>query len=104
MDLHGEIMNIHGEPLTGMDRQQRLLYKLGHRDARHAAAELAIAHDAKYAALMESHRELLAALKHCREALRDNLSKYAYKNELIMLDALTVADNAIRKAEALGGE
>ena len=104
MDLHGEIMNIHGEPLTGMDRQQRLLYKLGHRDARHAAAELAIAHDAKYAELMESHRELLAAVNHCREALRDNLSKYAYKNELIMLDALTVADNAIAKAEALGGE
>jgi len=48
MDLHGKIMNIH--PM--MNDQ---MYKLGHRDARHAAAELALA---DYAALQQSHAEL----------------------------------------------
>ncbi len=42
MDLHGKIMNI---PATNRDQfddaKQERAYLLGHRDARHAAAELA---------------------------------------------------------------
>jgi hypothetical protein len=48
MNLHDEIMNLHniranmelGRP------DECLAYKVGHRDARHAAAELALAQDA----------------------------------------------------------
>ena len=49
MDLHGQIMNIAVAPeATRMlcTASQVLAYKSGHRDARHAAAELAAAHDA----------------------------------------------------------
>jgi len=88
MDLHGEIMNIRCVPLTGA-------YGIGHRDARHAAAELAIALDAKYAALMESHRGLLAALKEVVDAVDYD----HYRGEI-----MSNAAEAIRKAEALGGE
>ena len=86
MDLHGEIMNIRCVPLTGA-------YGIGHRDARHAAAELAIAHDAKYAALSTSHRELLAAAKSYME---HSVCGYSYRQREFQ--------EAIAKAEALGGE
>jgi hypothetical protein len=43
MNLHNEIMNLQ----TKHDnRAGAIAYKTGHRDARHAAAELAIASDA----------------------------------------------------------
>jgi hypothetical protein len=45
MDLHGKIMNLPaGDP--GLETRPERAYKLGHRDARHAAAELANAGDA----------------------------------------------------------
>lgn len=47
MDLHGEIINIRQEKL-GVGHSQ-YDYNLGHRDARHAAAELSI----KYTSLIE---------------------------------------------------
>lgn len=50
-DLHGEIMNIPCDPsrapVAGVNAE--LAYKYGHRDARHAAAELAAAHGAERA-------------------------------------------------------
>lgn len=53
-DYHGRIMNIPVNPLTiehspGRDKR---LYKLGHRDARHAAAEIMLRVDE----LLEEHR------------------------------------------------
>jgi homoserine kinase len=42
-DLHAAIMNIPYPDQTGMEAREILAYKAGHRDARHAAAELAAA-------------------------------------------------------------
>lgn len=48
-DLHERIMNLPGAgglSEIGTTHGEQLAYKRGHRDARHAAAELAIAHEA----------------------------------------------------------
>ncbi len=42
-DLHNEIMNLPCKVPADYDIKQRLAYKVGHRDARHAAAELVAA-------------------------------------------------------------
>lgn len=45
MDLHSKIMNLpEGDP--GLEQTPERAYKLGHRDARHAAAEIALQADA----------------------------------------------------------
>ena len=44
MNLHSEIMNIQGRKGTYNDEY---CYKLGHRDARHAAAELSLKAEAR---------------------------------------------------------
>ena len=41
--LHGAIMNLVGTPPTNAQGEVLLAYKIGHRDARHAAAELVCA-------------------------------------------------------------
>ena len=74
MNLHGRIMNIPaaGEPAGGS-----MAYKLGHRDARHAAAELAIlgdaCADALRSALLVMQGEALplkrAAIQQAKDAL-----------------------------------
>jgi hypothetical protein len=47
MNLHGQIMNL-ATPFAGAyDEDVRDAYKCGHRDARHAAAELAHSADAE---------------------------------------------------------
>ena len=49
MELHGRIMNIavdKAKELDALKTANPLAYKLGHRDARHAAAELALKADA----------------------------------------------------------
>jgi len=63
--LHDQIMNLPCKP-ENMDSEpnQRLAYKVGHRDARHAAAELAQAQDATI-------RALLADLERAEKALRE---------------------------------
>ncbi len=43
-DLHATIMNLPCEPDTSTD-SERLAFKRGHKQARHAAAELAAAHE-----------------------------------------------------------
>jgi hypothetical protein len=50
------------------------------------------------ARLIAAAPDMLKALEVCKEALRDNLAKYAYKNEQIMLEAYGRADTAITKA------
>jgi len=66
MDLHGQIMNLACVP-ANMDAEpnQRLAYKVGHRDARHAAAELALKADACIDALR-------AALIELRDRIKDH--------------------------------
>lgn len=55
MDLHGEIINIpvNNHQYDSMRDRERLAYKIGHRDARHAAAELAIAYEKRIEELEE---------------------------------------------------
>lgn len=85
MKLHDEIMSLPvGTP--GWAGNDLLLYKEGHRDARHAAAELAAAQDA----LVD---ELVAALKECAARLEIH-SKHS--EDLV---ALMRADSAINSAE-----
>lgn len=45
MTLHNQIMNIQTDRMDPYIRNESA-YKLGHRDARHAAAELALKYDA----------------------------------------------------------
>lgn len=53
MNLHGQIMNLpQCDP--GLEADPQRAYKLGHRDARHAAAELALAADAEIERLREA--------------------------------------------------
>jgi len=56
MTLHDKIMRMpHGtNEAVYSERSDWLAYKTGHRDARHAAAELAIAQDALVAQLVEA--------------------------------------------------
>ena len=49
------------------------------------------------ARLREAKRELVETLEKCCESFRDNLSKYAYKNEPSMLSALNKAKAAVAK-------
>jgi urease accessory protein UreE len=63
-DLHGQIMNLqcvqaNMEPRGTM---ARLAYKVGHRDARHAAAELAAAQGAVIRALLADLDAAVGAL------------------------------------------
>ena len=54
MSLHDEIMNLlilPGLPMVNATENQLLAYKMGHRDARYAAAELALKADARIADL-----------------------------------------------------
>ena len=46
MSLHDEIMNLPSGQGT-MSQSPDMAYKIGHRDARHAAAELALKADAE---------------------------------------------------------
>lgn len=46
MGLHNDIMNLQTpKGIENLPTNVRLVYKYGHRDARHAAAELTIAHE-----------------------------------------------------------
>ena len=54
MNLHGQIMNLpcrDDDALNAEYSDRRIAYKHGHRDARHAAAELALKADAQVEAL-----------------------------------------------------
>ena len=57
MNLHGQMMNLH-PPESGVAGCYE--YKVGHRDARHAAAELAL----KYDAIVEETGALISQLIH----------------------------------------
>ena len=51
MSLHDEIMNLPAQPDIRRTDREALIYKEGHRHARHAAAELALKADARIAGL-----------------------------------------------------
>ena len=70
-DLHAEIMNlpVNRDAMAEMDINMRVAYKEGHRDARHAAAELAVRHSASLADAQAEIARLRGALKVCQQAL-----------------------------------
>jgi hypothetical protein len=82
MNYHGRMMNIGVEGIKGTLKNDadargiRIAYKLGHRDARHVAAEIAAEADARIAALE-------AQLERAREALRQyaNRENWGYLDE-----------------------
>lgn len=63
MNLHNEIMNIPAkhQRVVFQDQGFYLMYKEGHRDARHAAAELSLKADARIEELEEALKELYIA-------------------------------------------
>lgn len=55
MSLHNEIMNIQvGTVVYDLFDSKVLAYKCGHRDARHAAAELSLKYE-RYISIMEDY-------------------------------------------------
>ena len=64
MDLHGRIMNILADANKAGTDDVRLAYLHGHRDARHAAAELALKADAQIDALVEVVVDILEGVPH----------------------------------------
>ena len=86
MNLHGRIMNLNCVP-TNMDAEpaQRLAYKVGHRDARHAAAALSMLGDACTDAL----RSALLVMQGQALPLKLNAIQQA-KDALSALDGVAV--------------
>lgn len=60
--MHARIMNLQAKP-SGLEDSASHIYRIGHRDARHAAAEIASDGDALIA-------DLLAALERAHEWLQ----------------------------------
>jgi hypothetical protein len=81
MSLHNDIMDIQEKRLDSQfpDGISRVMYKEGHRDARHAAAELAIKADARIEALEAALQEIadgvFCDLRSVEEYARNVLTK-----------------------------
>lgn len=54
MDYHSRIMNIERDPMKVAAAPKDAAYSCGHRDARHAAAEITLEADAEIAGLLEA--------------------------------------------------
>ena len=65
MSLHGEIMNLPAKPSISANASVDHAYRVGHRDARHAAAELALKADAEIERLRSALRNLDSRLREC---------------------------------------
>lgn len=63
MSYYDRIMNIPAKPPKAIGSNHPIIYKEGHRDARHAAAEIAGEADAEIARLKNEKAELLEALE-----------------------------------------
>jgi len=80
MNLHNEIMNLPcpaPRELIAQQGQHNLCYKFGHRDARHAAAELAIEADKRIEDLEYALKELVQALPINRDWLDPDIERLA---------------------------
>ncbi|OOE15162.1 hypothetical protein BSR09_00735 [Stutzerimonas degradans] len=100
-DLHGDIMNIPCDPtrspVGGVNAE--LAYKYGHRDARHAAAELASAHHAERAKPAEAEGPSFAEVLEQTSWLQQLGAKNKRIDELIAaLSAVTAERDRLRDA------
>lgn len=60
MNLHGQMMNIQPPTRVGTpETNPAIAYKMGHRDARHAAAELALRADEEREVMLMALRAIL---------------------------------------------
>lgn len=109
MDLHAEIMNIQIHDDHELDYDAYVSYKLGHRDARHAAAELSLKAQAR---IEELEEELKTSEKNAwehfyihQEVFNYLLSK-GYISDVEMVDgdsweaAAQTIINGIKRVEA----
>lgn len=62
MNYHNRMMNIQDDVSGGMSPgENRVAYKVGHKDARHAAAEIALEADAEIERLRYGYERLISA-------------------------------------------
>lgn len=89
MDYHGRIMNIEVDVASmaaaGKPRSLRVAFKAGHRDARHAAAEIAneadatiAAKDAEIARIVACADDVMLTKDMVISALLDTLRQWQY--------------------------
>lgn len=92
MNLNEKIMNLQTPELLTFrgDDSPLLAYRVGHRDARHAAAELALKADA----CIEALRELDKRLKECAETPASAADAYDSFYRGMVADALAAAGDA----------
>lgn len=77
MNLHNEIMNIPiGSIQYDLFDHKIMAYKCGHRDARHAAAELALDHEKKEELISILFEELRA--RHADDMVDTLMIEYGY--------------------------
>lgn len=73
MSLHDQIMNIQVNrtdyAYEDMTESEQYAYRLGHRDARHAAAEMALEHEERIEELEEAAREALKDLEYAEKSM-----------------------------------
>ena len=93
MNFHGRIMNIPAEGEDGADGIE-VSYLMGHRDARHAAAEIANEAD-------EQIRELVEALKRSRGHVTDAIEHARDENLHKWLESCVADLDAIDAALGL---
>jgi hypothetical protein len=83
-DLHAQIMNLPCKPDTQWPDDERWGYREGHRDARHAAAELAT----HAAAIVEELQQQLATVRLLARAfVQARLEVNGWKGEDVVLEA-----------------
>ena len=72
MSLHDDIMNIpHAFDTYPFGRMERVSYVTGHRDARHAAAELAVEADTEIERLKAENAGLRVRLDECNRRINE---------------------------------
>lgn len=90
MNYHNLIMNISSEQYkVCWSEEEFRIYKIGHRDARHAAAELAIQADARIEELEKALQDLISASifkDACNVAGNYDKRNFAYEQYYNILD------------------
>lgn len=90
--LHDQIMNlpVSEQAKSGLEGPPKGFYLLGHRDARHAAAELANAQDARV-------RRLEEALDHIVRRLQMDIDDGGRPDQWSMEDLVRKANSALKE-------
>lgn len=75
MSLHNEIMNISVDEGKALSMVSQTAYKYGHRDARHAAAEIAL----KYERALHEAQSTLESIAICDSDFPDHMAQESLK-------------------------